>query len=415
MQDGHLARDRFDVYWANAMFSEADRRFNDAWVTSLRTDGYRVFLPQETPVNALVGPSAADIFRGDTEMVYRSACLVACIDQETIDCGVAAEMALAYTIGLPIIGVYTDIRRHRRGRGQMYKNLYVLGMLEASGGLVETLEELRGRLRQMLSPRSAESPPGTLTQAHRYGRFVSRLEAWYRPPWTAVLGLSRWLEEQRPQTVLEFGCGPGTVAAGLLRRWPSLIYVGYDHSGPMVEAASESLRATTARFTSNWGEVRRGHPDGFDAAVLSFVLHDVDDPARVLGEVAETVRRPGSLLIADLTPWDLPRLVSVLQVGLALPVRAPDPRLTAPLVARWADELGARSVDIAVAAPGIAFPSKRALSDFVSVFGIDRGADLPLDLRADGGDARRLASAISKLAYPFEDRRSFLTARIGLA
>jgi nucleoside 2-deoxyribosyltransferase len=39
------------IYWANALFTEADRRFNAYYVKRLREAGYDVFLPQEAAVN----------------------------------------------------------------------------------------------------------------------------------------------------------------------------------------------------------------------------------------------------------------------------------------------------------------------------------------------------------------------------
>ena len=100
------------IYWANALFTEADRRFNAYYVKRLREAGYDVFLPQEADVNEGILPTAEDIFRVDTTAVMNSCLLVACLDQETIDSGVACEIGLAYAFGIPIIGLYTDIRQH---------------------------------------------------------------------------------------------------------------------------------------------------------------------------------------------------------------------------------------------------------------------------------------------------------------
>jgi nucleoside 2-deoxyribosyltransferase len=127
------------IYWANALFTEADRKFNAYYVERLREVGYDVFLPQEAAVNEEILPTAEDVFRVDTTAVINSCLLVACLDQETIDSGVACEIGLAYAFGIPIIGLYTDIRQYRQGPGKMYKNLYVIGAIESIGEIVRSV------------------------------------------------------------------------------------------------------------------------------------------------------------------------------------------------------------------------------------------------------------------------------------
>jgi nucleoside 2-deoxyribosyltransferase len=127
------------IYWANALFTEADRKFNAYYVERLREVGYDVFLPQEAAVNEEILPIAEDVFRVDTTAVINSCLLVACLDQETIDSGVACEIGLAYAFGIPIIGLYTDIRQYRQGPGKMYKNLYVIGAIESIGEIVRSV------------------------------------------------------------------------------------------------------------------------------------------------------------------------------------------------------------------------------------------------------------------------------------
>lgn len=212
--------------------------------------------------------------------------------------------------------------------------------------------------------------------------------------------------------MLEFGCGPGNVARQLLERWPRLTYVGYDRSQAMVELAADTVKEGAVSFVPDWNLVANSSGEGFDAALISFVLHDVDDHLSVLSQLAETLHRPGSILIADLSTWDLPRLAALLRIALARPLSLPDPRLDAPRVLGWSDRLGAGSIELSVAAPSITFPSLRGVADFVSVFGIDKGADMPLSIAVDGSDGSRLRRALARTRFPFEDRRSFLLARL---
>ena len=54
------------LYWANALFSDADRKFNEVEVAKVRAAGYTVFLPQEA-FSDDADPTNEEIFRIDTE------------------------------------------------------------------------------------------------------------------------------------------------------------------------------------------------------------------------------------------------------------------------------------------------------------------------------------------------------------
>jgi nucleoside 2-deoxyribosyltransferase len=129
------------IYWANALFSEADRKFNEVSVAEIRGAGYSVFLPQEA-FSGDADPTNEEIFRVDTAELQSCDIIVACLDQFPIDSGVACEIGVAYASGIPVIGLYTDIRSRRTGAGRMYKNQYVLGAIEARGEVVFSLEQL---------------------------------------------------------------------------------------------------------------------------------------------------------------------------------------------------------------------------------------------------------------------------------
>ncbi|MFW9805992.1 MAG: nucleoside 2-deoxyribosyltransferase [Candidatus Thorarchaeota archaeon] len=129
------------IYWANALFSDADRKFNVECVKKVRAEGHTIFLPQE----AFAGdsdPTNEEIFRVDTDELQSSNIVVACLDQFPIDTGVACEIGVAYGSGIPVIGLYTDIRKDRKGSGRMYKNQYVLGAIEINGEIVASVDEL---------------------------------------------------------------------------------------------------------------------------------------------------------------------------------------------------------------------------------------------------------------------------------
>src|SRR5262245_44046626 len=99
-----LRLNRMRIYWANSIFSEADRTFNRDAVSKLRNTGFEVFSPQELAINnSNEEPSPDSIFRTDTAALLQSDVIVACLDAETIDAGVACEIGIAYSSGLPIV------------------------------------------------------------------------------------------------------------------------------------------------------------------------------------------------------------------------------------------------------------------------------------------------------------------------
>ncbi len=129
------------IYWANALFSEADRKFNEDCVKRVRAEGYSIFLPQEA-FQKNADPTNEEIFEVDTTELQSSDIVVACLDQFPIDSGVACEIGVAFASGIPVIGLYTDIRSKREGPGRMYKNQYVLGAIETNGEIVSSVEAL---------------------------------------------------------------------------------------------------------------------------------------------------------------------------------------------------------------------------------------------------------------------------------
>jgi nucleoside 2-deoxyribosyltransferase len=136
------------VYWANSFFSEADRVFNRRCARLLRKEGHDVFNPQEGKFNLKTMVSSAEIFNRDADAIRKSDVLVACIDQETIDCGVACEVGYAYALERAIIGLLTDIRQWRVGEGRLYKNPFVTGCILHRGEIVSSINDVLKVLRR---------------------------------------------------------------------------------------------------------------------------------------------------------------------------------------------------------------------------------------------------------------------------
>lgn len=109
------------IYFAAPLFSEAEREFNRRLTAEFEDDGYSVFLPQRDGIENLdayaeqedvdgMEDVMTEIFRIDRDAVLDSDILIAILDGQVPDEGVAIEMGIAYENDIPIIGLKTDRR-----------------------------------------------------------------------------------------------------------------------------------------------------------------------------------------------------------------------------------------------------------------------------------------------------------------
>lgn len=151
--------DKMKIYFANGLFSEAERVYNKKVVEDIRHklhSDVEVFLPQEASINdKSTFADSKMIAKLDTDALLEADVLVAVLDGVTIDTGVASEIGIFYTTGKPIIGVYTDVRRHGAdnvhklnalkevGESQWhYLNLYTVGLVKTNGRIVTSTDSL---------------------------------------------------------------------------------------------------------------------------------------------------------------------------------------------------------------------------------------------------------------------------------
>lgn len=123
-------------------------------------------------------------------------------------------------------------------------------------------------------------------------------------------------------TVLDAGCGFGTVAIQLAKAFPQAQITGIDLAGPLLEMAR--------RFAANAGLTRTPEflkgdvmkmdfpDDHFDVVISSFMLHIVEDPVRMLNEINRVAKPNAVILITDLRRIWLGRLVKKLRTAYTL-------------------------------------------------------------------------------------------------
>ena len=156
------------IYFANALFSQADINYNAQLAAQIRnlSPQIELYLPQEN--NDINDKQAyADskmIARADTEKLLASDLVIAILDGNTIDNGVASEIGVAYAQKIPIIGLYTDTRQQGAGNQKKldalsqvaenqfhYVNLYTTGLIKLNGTIVNNEADLLTAIKQKLN------------------------------------------------------------------------------------------------------------------------------------------------------------------------------------------------------------------------------------------------------------------------
>src|SRR5258708_1851475 len=104
-----------------------------------------------------------------------------------------------------------------------------------------------------------------------------------------------------PGDLLEIGCGTGSLARAMARRWPGRRVVGLDVAEPYIAFARAETTGSFPVF--DIGDVcRLPYRDAeFDGVAAQLVLNFVSDPQGAIGEMRR-VTRPGGCLTAAV--WD---------------------------------------------------------------------------------------------------------------
>ena len=167
----------------------------------------------------------------------------------------------------------------------------------------------------------ALSPNQARSVYNRIGR-IQDWQAFYEDAATNHLVANAALAGE--QTIFEFGCGTGRLAARLLGALPtSVTYLGVDISPVMVNLATRRLAAWSGRAEAVLvdGSLPLPANDGFADRVFSayvFDLLDVDYARLVLADLRRILTPDGRLCLASLTSGDRPleRAVSQTWTGV---------------------------------------------------------------------------------------------------
>lgn len=147
------------IYFANGLFALAYRMFNEYVVDKIRKmdSSIEVYLPQENgDINDKMNyADSIKIAQEDNKELFSSDLVVAILDGDTMDDGVASEIGLAFGKEIPIIGVYTDLRqsgfenpkkleavKHIGENPFAYINNYTIGLIKMNGMMVDNIDDM---------------------------------------------------------------------------------------------------------------------------------------------------------------------------------------------------------------------------------------------------------------------------------
>lgn len=124
-------------------------------------DKIDMYVPQENEaINDKSGfANSLMIAKGDTDELEKSDILIALMDGQVLDVGLASEIGVAYALNKSIIGLYSDTRQGTYGNQEKinalddiaesqfpYINLYTVGLVKSRGIIVKTSQELISEL-----------------------------------------------------------------------------------------------------------------------------------------------------------------------------------------------------------------------------------------------------------------------------
>lgn len=151
-----------------------------------------------------------------------------------------------------------------------------------------------------------------------------------RDQWDPAVYLRRAPERARPfgeliaridadpadvRTVVDLGCGPGTLTASLAHRYPSAQVLGIDSSAAMI-----ARTPTRGRLEFAVGDVAAWMPDDeVDVVVSNAVLHWIDDHPALLGRWAGALRAGAWLAVQVPGNQGAPSHVAVRELTRARP------------------------------------------------------------------------------------------------
>jgi ubiquinone/menaquinone biosynthesis C-methylase UbiE len=108
------------------------------------------------------------------------------------------------------------------------------------------------------------------------------------------------------RTIVDLGCGTGSLTRDLWYTWPNATVLGFDTSPEMLSMANVISHCSPCdiSYQERHAETTGLDSSSIDLVTLSFVLHEVPSPARsrILHEARRVLRPGGDCVIMDIAP-----------------------------------------------------------------------------------------------------------------
>lgn len=138
------------------------------------------------------------------------------------------------------------------------------------------------------------SPPDTYTHGHHPS--VLRSHTWR----TVENSAAYLIPHLRPgSSLLDVGCGPGTITADLAQRVAPGPVTGVDAAAEIIDQARAANQLDNLRFTVDDGYHLSFPDDSFDIVHAHQVLQHLSDPVAALIEMGRVVRPDGVVAVRD--------------------------------------------------------------------------------------------------------------------
>lgn len=160
------------IYLGAPLFNEMEQDFNHKLASIIRDefgDQVELYVPQENEaLNDKSGyAGSVDIYQGDTDKLKETDILIAVLDGQTVDVGLATEIGYFARMAEEdsnkrLFGLYTDIRQgHVTGKkvkalnriGESvfsYVNLYTIGAIKASGFVYNNKKDMIAHIKHLI-------------------------------------------------------------------------------------------------------------------------------------------------------------------------------------------------------------------------------------------------------------------------
>jgi SAM-dependent methyltransferase len=129
---------------------------------------------------------------------------------------------------------------------------------------------------------------------------VRRLEAQMAVSWAKEVRLLKFLGLADGMQILDMGCGPGYVAAGLTQEFPNAEIIAVDHDRELLEMARQLLHANDRVTFIEAGVDAIPLPDGHvDFAIARYVFQHLERPDVAAVETRRLLKKGGRLAVID--------------------------------------------------------------------------------------------------------------------